>query len=330
MCKIVSNGSNKNDKVKTPFRQMLAESKRAFLAAPYFTDETLLIEAAEKGIEIQLLIGLKCPNKLDAIQKVHEATGIEVKYCNDFHAKIYIFDKAALLGSANLTDSGLSTKREAVIKLDRKVDSAAYHEMRTLFNDLWKGGFELRQEDFDAFMAKFDEQSEQCNRWSTSKKEMETALKNARKGSRKPRVDPLIQREANLQRTYDEYLSAFNEVKGILAAPEYRRKELEEFGPVHETDRFLNYIKEIRKRRKKSLKAAPGPLPKDERREFIIFYADMWRDANDIKVPDIYPGWLKTVEQTFQTPAAIETATQSKMTKGLLSVHSFIQSSYEL
>jgi phosphatidylserine/phosphatidylglycerophosphate/cardiolipin synthase-like enzyme len=60
-----------------------------------------------------------------------------------FHAKIYVFDEAALVGSSNLTDGGLKADREATMCLDQPDDLDAIEEIRALFVELWESAHVL-------------------------------------------------------------------------------------------------------------------------------------------------------------------------------------------
>ena len=153
MKRIYSNG-DKCDRVKVPFLELLEDSKRVCLAAPYFTLADPLLDAANNGKKVRLLIELNvitCPKALDKIVGVDN---IEIRYLmkKKFHAKIYISNKFALLGSANLTCNGLTGNREAVIKLCREGDSDAFRDLYKLFNDLWISGTKFDKEQ----LVKFD------------------------------------------------------------------------------------------------------------------------------------------------------------------------------
>ena len=128
MNRVYSNGPAK-DFVMNPFSRLLEFSARLHLAAPYFTLSGPILDAVKKGKSVQLLVGLNAATSPKAMREVHEVPGLAVRYLTSrFHAKIYIFDDAALLGSSNLTDGGLISNREAVICLDQPDDFDAVEE----------------------------------------------------------------------------------------------------------------------------------------------------------------------------------------------------------
>jgi hypothetical protein len=109
------------------------------LAAPYFTIAEPIVNAARAGKSVQLLIGLNSATSPEAVSATHGIPNLAVRYLTHrFHAKIYVFDDAALLGSSNLTDGGLMSNREAVICLDQREDIEAVEEVRGLFLELWE------------------------------------------------------------------------------------------------------------------------------------------------------------------------------------------------
>src|SRR5690348_13168186 len=155
MNRIFSNGPRK-DYVINPFSRLIAGASRLHLAAPYFTHADPILDAVKHGKSVQLLIGLNAATSPDALRKVHEVPNLAVRYLTSrFHAKIYLFDDTALLGSSNLTDGGLFSNREAVICLDQADKADAIEEIRALFLELWEAGQVLTREKLDNFTSAY-------------------------------------------------------------------------------------------------------------------------------------------------------------------------------
>ena len=115
MNRIYSNGPLK-DFVVNPFKRLIMNSSRLYLAAPYFTAADIVRDAVKAGKSVQLIVGLNVATSPQALAKVHGVANLAVRYLTHrFHAKIYIFDDAALVGSSNLTDGGLVANREATL-----------------------------------------------------------------------------------------------------------------------------------------------------------------------------------------------------------------------
>ena len=328
--RIYSNGPNK-DFVVNPFTRMLEESEYARLAAPYFTEGKSLVDqlvrAATKGKDIQLLIGLNAATDPKALRRIRKERRIIVRYLTRrFHAKIFIFEKGALLGSANLTDGGLNSNREAVINLDHEADADAIEEMRTLFVELWDSGQVLTDNVLDVFEMSYGAYKEQNRKTPDPGKVIEDEFGAAQPhnidvGSHaksKERVFlETLQREVN-----EQYLPHFGEVADILDQQEFRRPDLADFSIEIETNRFLNYVRLTHVIGDEVWQNAPR-LSTDKRRTLILGYAREWKTATDSKVPEDFAAWQRAVEETFGTREAIDEADKKQITTGLMSIHAF-------
>lgn len=325
MSRIFSNGPQ-GDYIINPFSQMIAGSSRLHLAAPYFTQAAPLLDAASKGKNIQLLIGLNNATSPQALRKIHEVSGIAIRYLTSrFHAKIFIFDKAALLGSANLTDGGLRSNREAVITLDCEEDAEALEEIRALFVELWDAGQVLTQEKLDTFEKIH---TELRRKTPNADKAIEDAV-----GQAQPHNINVVSWEKSSERVfletlrqevYEQYRPAFSEATAILEKHGFRRADLADIGVENETNRFLNYVRLTHVIGDEAWQTAPQRTAED-RGQLIMQYAQEWVDAADNKVPEDFAAWLRTVKQTFGTAEAIEVADKDQIMNGLMSLHAFTE-----
>ena len=296
------------------------------LAAPYFTQPNQLLDAGRKGKTVQLLIGLNEATSPQALRKLHEVKGIAIRYLTSrFHAKIYIFDQAALVGSSNLTDGGLQANREAVIRLDRENDADAVDDIRALFVELWDAGQVLTREKLDVFEKAYNE----LKRGTPDlEKTIEAAIGQAQphninvNSQTKSRERVFL--ETLRQEVYEQYRPAFSEVTTILDEHGFRRPELANVGIENETNRFLNYVRLTHAIGDEAWQTAPLRSAEDRRKE-IMLYAQKWVDASNIKVQGDYAAWLKTVKRIFGTRETIEVASKEAITEGLMSLHAFTE-----
>lgn len=327
MSRIFSNGLNKDFVIK-PFDRLILGASQIFLAAPYFTHPDPLVQAVKKGKSVQLLVGLNTATSPEALRKVHEVPGLAVRYLTSrFHAKIYIFDDTALLGSSNLTAGGLFANREAVICLDQPDDTDAVEDIRALFVELWDAGQVLTREKLDEF-AKV--QAAIKKRVGDPEKEIESAIgkaepPNIRVESHEKSKERLFL-ESLRQLVYEQYRPAFNEVTGILTANNFRRGDLADVGIANETNRFLNYVRLTHAQGDDAWQTAPLRNP-DERRTLIVGFGKEWIAAANNKVPQDYAAWLRTVRHVFGTREAIQEAAKDEITDALMSLHAFIEQS---
>src|SRR5215470_19222134 len=135
--------------VMNAYQDQISRSSEILIAAPYVTKTEQLVAAAQVGKRIRLIAGInECtsPQALGALIGLPNCT---VRYFTTrFHAKIYIFDKAALIGSSNLTDGGLYSNREATLLVE---DSEDLDEARRLFLELWETAEMLTPDKLKAF-----------------------------------------------------------------------------------------------------------------------------------------------------------------------------------
>lgn len=324
MNSIFSNGPA-GDYVTNPFDRLLAKASSAQLAAPYFTLAEPVQKAALAGKPIQLLVGLNAATSPAALEKVYGVPGLAVRYLTHrFHAKIYIFDDAALLGSSNLTDGGLRSNREATICLDQDADAHAVEEIKALFLDLWDSAHVLTETALAAF-------KDAC-KLIPKGPDIDSVIEDA-VGRAEPANISVSSRTTSRERlfleglrrqVYEQYRASFLEVSRLLEENDLRRPDLADVGLPNETNRFLNWVR---------LTHAPGEnawrdalqLPAGGRQAKILQLATEWVGAEDNRVPEVYVEWLQNVQTVFGSEAALSAATQEAITTGLMSLHAFTE-----
>lgn len=327
MNRIFSNGGS-NDFVINSFRDLCAQSSKLYLAAPYFTAYKLILEAVDEGKSVNLLVGLNTATSPKALRKVHDIRGVAVRYLtNRFHAKIYLFENAALLGSSNFTDGGLISNREAVIRLDWEKDADSVDEVRALFFELWEAGQVLTAETLNAFAAQHAAASRDAyDATSAIEKAIGRAEPpNIRVGSEDKSRERLfldrLQREI-----YEQYRPAFDEVRAVLEGHNLRRDDLSDLGAANETNRFLNYVRLTHVIGDEAWTNAPVRSPNEQRAE-ILRLGREWVNAVDNKVPDDFATRLKNVARIFGSAEAMNAASKDDIIEGLMSVHAFTEQS---
>ena len=323
MRRIYSNGPDK-DYVINPFNRLISGSNRLCVAAPYVTKTDELAQAAHTGKSIDLLVGLNPSTSPEALSAVHGLPNLKIRYLTRrFHAKIYIADQAALVGSSNLTNGGLMSNREATIWLDRDEDTDAIDELRMLFVELWESARVLTAEKLKDFR-------QAIHSLPRMGPDPETLIENAIGIAEPVNINVASTKKTperifldDLQRQVNEqYRPAFEEVTTLLRQNDFRRGELADVGIANETNRFLNWVR---------LTYAPGdeawqtaPLrSQEERRSEIMRLGQEWSTTNEDKIPKDYVDWLHQVQTVFGAPAAIEATSKETLTQGLLSLHAF-------
>jgi hypothetical protein len=325
MVRIFTNGPRK-DYVINPLKRLIEASSRLHFAAPYFTHAGPMLDAAKSGRSVQLLVGLNSTTTPEALKQVHEVPNLAVRYLTSrFHAKIYIFEDAALLGSSNLTDGGLYSNREATICLDQPEDRESIEEIRSLFLELWEAGQVLTREKLETFAIVRNATRRQG---PDPDREIEKAVGKAEPPNinvashEKSRERIFL--ESLRQEVYEQYRPAFSEVTAILEQRDFRRPELADLGIANETNRFLNWVRRTHVVGDEAWQTAPLRGVEERRRE-IIQFGQEWAYTDDNKVPEDYAAWIGNVRQIFGTAEALQGASQDDITLGLMSIHAFLE-----
>jgi dsRNA-specific ribonuclease/HKD family nuclease len=122
-------------------------SEEIILVAPYIKHDVtrkILRLAVQKGVHIRTITRLRAEDlsgkasDLDAIKlltNTHLGIRLETRRRDNLHTKLYIVDdKVAIVGSANLSYSGLRHNHETCVVLNTPADIAA---ARSIFDSLW-------------------------------------------------------------------------------------------------------------------------------------------------------------------------------------------------
>jgi hypothetical protein len=325
MYRIYSNGPSK-DFVINPFNVLASESSKLYLAAPYFTVATPILDAVSTGKTVQLLVGLNSSTSPQELARMHEVPNLSVRYLTRrFHAKIFIFDNAALLGSSNLTDGGLYSNREAVICLNQADDFETIEEIRALFFELWDSGQVLTAEKLDKFTrAHAISKNKNFDPDADIEKSVGPAEPvNINVDSKKVSSQRIFL-ESLRQQVYEQYRPAFNEVTRLLEENNIRRPELKDAGLANETNRFLNWVRLTYVVGDEAWKSAPTRSEID-RKAKILSLAKEWGTTDQTKIPEEYLDWLKTVHEIFGSKESLAKASREKITNGLMSLHAFTE-----
>ena len=259
------------------------------------------------------------------MRAVHATPNILVRYYTErFHAKFYLFDEAAMLGSANLTNNGMTANREGVICLDREYDAEAIVELKALFAELWKGARVLTGD----IVARF---AEAHRRAQAAKAQADSTVREALPASEPPNIN-VESRQAAPERIFLEgirreieegYGRAFREVLATLSEHNLHRQELvDALGIEHETGRFLSYVRQRYAPGEETWRNAPL-RDKAGRTELIRRLGRKWVATEDPMIVPHFIEWLLTVRQVFGTREVLRTASKERLSAGLMCIHAF-------
>jgi hypothetical protein len=135
---IYTNRPGAGDFTLNYFYRYAAGVRAAQLACPFFSDATPVQILRQAGCsKIQLLVRLCESTSPDALVAARSLSGVDIRYYTSraFHAKFYVLGERALIGSANLTNSGMTSNRELSIVLE--ASDPRFDELVGYFDELW-------------------------------------------------------------------------------------------------------------------------------------------------------------------------------------------------
>lgn len=320
--RVYSNSSPK-DIIRNAFYNNLEGVLQVSLASPFFSNSDLVEDVLKGGRTVRLIIVLGPATSPVHLQRLINRSNIHIRYFTSpkFHSKLYIFgDKAAVVGSANLTQSGMNSNSEICVEIPR-VDEA-FDSLVLLFQSYWSQAEALDTDVLQKYTKLFDTYSKPTENALEGKVNEQfgdiVPAEGIVVGKKKPSKDKIFL--SDYKRTYQEFLSAYKEVRELYVA-DGRRQQPEEVVPVRiEIDQFLSFIREYHA---KGDSYQDEPLRhEDERRIFVKSKLDAWFDQRWTYLDEKIPFHLPRLRHLSSTEA-IEKATFEEIGDAIDVCHSF-------
>jgi len=319
----VFSNSSARDTIRNAFYLNVEGVAQISIASPFFSNSDLIEEVMKGGRTVRLIVVLGPATSPVALQKLITRSNIHIRYFTSsaFHSKLYIFgDKSALVGSANLTQSGMNSNREICVEIPREDES--FDTLVSLFQSYWSQAEAL---DADA-LRKYDEL------YSMYGKARENSLEGKIKeqfgdvvptegivvGNKKRSKDKVFL--SDYRRTYQEFLSAFEEV-GALYLADSRRMQPESVVPLRiEVDQFFSFVREEYTKGDSYL---GEPIRSaEDRKAFVKSKLEDWFNQRWKYLDEKIPIHLPRLKR-FDSTETIELATFDEIIDALDVCHSF-------
>jgi HKD family nuclease len=323
---LYANRNEYRDFVQNAIGRLSADGCNVYIAVAFFTEASVVEDLLAKGCRTRIVVRLGFPTSPDALQRLMGKAGVEIRYFTGhaFHPKVYIFgDKAALVGSANLTRSAILTNQEVVVSVDS--DDSRLTELSVLFGDYWNEAKVLDSVALDTYRAIF-QQFEKLQ--GASDKLAQDVLDKL--GTSQPsnitRDKVKVSRESlfleDFRKTYQECVSAFNIVREAYQASGYRKVDPALIPLRLEIDSFISFVRE-RKAEGESWMGSPLRSAA-EQRQFISGLIDEWRVTSwphfeERIVGENYPRLIRT----FGSEATVMAVSDDELFDALSTLHSF-------
>jgi PLD-like domain len=318
MPSLYSNGPNK-DFVIRPFQKLIAESNSLFAASPFVTLTKDLATAANQGKTVCLLVGLNIATNPAALRAAFGVPNLAIRYyTHRFHAKIFLFDACALIGSSNLTDGGMQSNREATILVDSPEQVA---EVRALCQELWSGAPVLTPE----VLKQFEASVTAFGQYFNPDTKVEAAVGRAEPpnisvGSKK-KSSEYIFLEALRRRVYEQFRPAFDEVSAVLTENNLHRPEWSEGDNGSKTNRFLNWVRLTHGSGDDWQKSPLRSLT--DRRLELLKLGQEWVSTDKPHIPADYFTNLVQLRAVFAGKESLQAASRENLSIALMGIHAF-------
>ncbi len=319
---IIYDNSSGPRTIREAFSRLSQKTTSLCVASPFFSYSDPILESLVRGSEVRLIIRLGPATSATELSKLALKTNIQIRYFTSerFHSKIYIFGSGdALIGSANMTQSGFMRNCEATIHVhDRETVSQA----EALFDLYWADALPIDVRGIEKYKAltKKQELKESSPLESIVEQEF---------GTIEPRSFMLSQsslspREAyfsEYSRQFQEFLAAFTELKTIFIDSKVAHHPAETLPLRLSVDNFLNYVRDHHAQ-KDSYAEAPL-LSKSERRDLILPLIRSWDSCKDDFYLHYIPDSYRIMTSFFHSPDSIGSASVDTIATMLERCHAF-------
>lgn len=323
---LYSNRNFHKDFIQNAVNALITEANNINIAVAFLTDTSVIENLSKQGCKVRIVVRLGFPTSPNALESLLKISNIQARFFSDrsFHPKLYIFGTSgALVGSANLTRSAMTTNQEIMVHID--AEENIFPELIDLFSEYWEEAKVLTQqtvEDYKKIYNSFKSLSS-----DVSKLETEVHNKIGKVVGTNIRRDKTKQSKENIfiedyRKTYQESVSAFNAIRQIYEKVGKRKKTESEIPLRLEIDSFVSFVRDrhAQKERWKSTPITSGEPQNSKIMELIEeWHQTPWPYFEETIVRETYPR-LTTV---FASEKSISSANADEIFQALCTLHSF-------
>ncbi len=324
--RLYTNRNIRSDFIQNAINNCISKASIVNIAVAFLTDVSVLEQLNKQGCRVRMITRLGYPTSPNALAMMLNCGNIEARFFSDrsFHPKLYIFgSSSALVGSANLTHSAMTTNQEIMIHIDS--DDEIFSELTTLFSEYWNEAKVLTKEIVDEYKLIFDKFKSLSN--DDYELEKEIHKKIGKVVSHNIGRDKIKQSKENLfiedyRKTYQESINAFNVIRKIYSKIG-KRKVFEEIIPLRlKIDSFISFVRDCHAQ-KETWKGTPiisGKAQEEKIKELVDeWHVTSWLYFEETIVNENYPGLLKV----FSSKNSIMNSSKDELFSALCTVHSF-------
>jgi len=237
--------TNHSEKILEHRLNEICKNTDLYISVAFFSHYRFIKRAILSGCKILLIIRLDIGTNPDELLKIFDdkdiIDNISIRYYSsrEFHPKFYIVDnECAIIGSSNLTQSGLHHNLEVNIEIEK--EDPIFTELKSEFNFEWDNAFVLTKEKTLEFKKALEDIIIYRDDVIYSKiGEVKTPNINSYN-----KISSSLEIIEKFRKNYQLYINAFNQLVKIYTSASDERKYNIELPMRIEIDRFLSWIKD--------------------------------------------------------------------------------------
>lgn len=305
---------------------LITKANTINIAVAFLTDTNVLENLSKQGCKVRIVVRLGFPTSPNALEALLKITNIEARFFSDrsFHPKLYIFGSSgALVGSANLTHSAITTNQEIMVHID--AEDNMFTELVDLFSEYWAESKVLTQQTVDNYKkiyASFKSLSSDVYKLEAEihkKIGKVVGFNIGREKTKQSKENIFIE---DYRKTYQESVSAFNTIRQVYE--KFGKRKISETDiPLRlEIDSFISFVRDKHAKKESWQKT---PIVSGERQTIKIeelveeWHQTPWPYFEKTIVNETYPR-LKTV---FASESSILGTNADEIFQALCTLHSF-------
>lgn len=317
------------DSVVNAFYHFGNDPCEVFLVSPFFSHDEIIKFLVDRKCNVRLIVRLGPATNPKALKAVSNLPGVKIRFFTSrlFHTKLYIFgQKAAVVGSANLTDSGLLRNREVSVVINP--DDKRFDALIRLFNLYWDDAEVLTQHRLNLYENIYLTQNQK--KQDPTEAEVikvfgdtsPTGIQVGKIGKKKLSKEKVYLE--SYRRTYQEFLDAFKIVEERYKISG-ERKQPENIVPLRiEIDQFFSFIRETYTTGESYL--LEPILQRSEVEKKVDRYLDEWFKQEWSYLDEHIPFHYKNITQILGSPETIDSASAEELFDALDNCHSVYDS----
>jgi hypothetical protein len=300
--------------------ELLGKDTVVYIASAFFSNSDLITRLIENGCEIRLIVRLSSGTSSSELRKIINNNKIAIRYytSESFHPKMYIFGQnAAIVGSSNLTKSGVGTNQEANIEISS--NDSVFEDIENMFQDYWSYAEVLTLDILNKFMSISDELEAAKRKFDSliRKKIEEVNYPNIDRYEVNKKKDTIF--KSDFKKRYQIFLKKHKQLEEIYIGKLGRISNL----PTRiEIDRFLSWIRE-----NKATKEVYLQMPKrndEDLKSFIHKIKKEYFESDDNYIKLTEEKYFPKINSLFKDKETIDSLNEDDIYSALLVINAFI------